>query len=378
MNGYRIEMPNILAEYSASIARGDIVKDPAQEKALKLLNQLAQDLTAKQEVRGFWPILGKARQSDSFIPGLYIYGGVGRGKSMLMDMFFDCIALKAKKRVHFHEFMAEIHQRLHILRHTKPRPIDPVEKLVEEIAMEARLLCFDEFHVTNIADAMILTRLFSALWKKKITMIATSNWAPDDLYLNGLQRDRFLPFIALLKKHVKIIRLDNGHDYRIDGIKEADFYFLNSDSRSESRIKNIWSVLSGGRQPYPASLLVNGRQLTFSRTYDGLLWVDFSEICATPLGAIDYLAMMKKFNIIILENLPLLTAEKREETKRFMTFVDIAYEARARLFVTAYAEPEMLLADDFYAQEFARSVSRLNEMRRSSYAVENKKSNLIL
>lgn len=369
-------MPSFIDLYQKKVASGEIKQDPAQAKAAQALSDLATDLAKVKKAKG-WLSFFSFSKDQSHLPtgGLYLYGGVGRGKTMLMDMFFDFALVRSKKRVHFHEFMVEVHQRLHILRHTKPRPTDPVEKLVEETAREAELLCFDEFHVSNIADAMILARFFSALWSKGVIIVATSNWAPENLYPNGLQRDRFLPFIPLLKKYMKVCALEDGLDYRMEGLKNTDLYMLDRDSGAESGLKKFWMMLSDGQEPHPVEWDIHSRKVSFERAHKEMLWSSFREMCHRPLGAIDYLEIAKKVKVILLERVPLLIPEKRDETKRFMTLIDVLYEAGTRLIISAFDEPEKLLVDDFYAPEFMRTISRLNEMRRSNFREELKNKN---
>lgn len=353
------------------VLKPHVILDEAQQKVALALDALSERLIQEEKSRLSWlRTIWAGKNKSDFVQhnhGLYIYGGVGRGKTMLMDHFFAHIPLEKKRRVHFHEFMVEVHERLHILRHTKPRPLDPVGRLVEEIAGQAHLLCFDEFHVTNIADAMILGRLFPALWARGVVIVATSNWAPDDLYKNGLQRDRFLAFIAVLKNEMEIVELDSGCDYRMQNLEESDFYLSPCDSGAESHLENIFAALSGNRNAEPITIEVQGRALSFKRAFRHILVTDFAEVCSRPLGAGDYLAIARKFSLVLLKGVPRLGEEKRDETKRFMTFIDVLYEARRQIIICADCEPASLLMDDFYKLEFQRTVSRLHEMRSIAY-----------
>lgn len=303
--------------------------------------------------------------------GIYIYGDVGRGKSMLMDQFFDAVEIKNKRRVHFHSFMQEVHQRIHALREEykkSKKEADFLPRVAEAIAAEARLLCFDEFQVKDIADAMILSRFFELLFAAGVTVVATSNRPPEDLYKDGLKRENFLPFIDLLKSKLTILFLDGAEDYRrkkLGGLEKT--YVTPLGKKADSFIKNLFTELANGHAPEPHTLDVNGRELILERTYAHVAWCSFAELCAKPLAAGDYLAIAEEFDTLLLENIPILSATKRNEATRFISLIDVLYEHKTHLICTAEAAPEALYQKGDNRFEFERTISRLIEMQSSDY-----------
>ncbi len=366
-----------LAAYRAMRQSGQIEHDAAQELAVQKLQSVANALKDyRPGGNGGWmdrwrQRLGIGRRDDvddeATSQGLYIYGAVGRGKSMLMDLFFRTAPVSAKRRVHFHAFMLEVHETLHHWRQEKPKAIDLIPALADKIAEETWLLCFDEFHVTNIADAMILGRLFTELFDRGVVVVATSNWAPDDLYEGGLQRDRFLPFIGLLKEKLDVLELDGARDYRLQRLKDLSLYHSPLGPSSEAKMREAFTRLSGGRQPTPTSLTVQGRRLDVPRQAGRVAWFDFEELCARPLGAADYIALATHYPVILLDQVPRLSSDLRDQARRFMTLIDELYEHHVTTVIAAADRPERLYPEGDGAIEFQRTVSRLNEMQSADY-----------
>ena len=298
--------------------------------------------------------------------GLYIHGDVGRGKSMLMDLFFAAAPVERKRRTHFHEFMIEVQRRLHAMRQAG-RGEDPLVPLAAEIAAASTLLCFDEFHVVDIADAMILARLFTGLLDRGVVIVATSNWPPRRLYENGLNRDRFLPFIDLLVARLDVVALEGPVDYRLSRLKDLPVYQHPLGPEALACLERVFHLLTDGLPGEPEEVAVGTRHLLVPRAAAGVAWLDFQELCARPLGAADYLALTERYHTLILENVPLLTPDRRNEARRFMTLIDALYERRMMLFLSAEAPPEALYPEGDGAFEFRRTVSRLVEMQSRGY-----------
>ncbi len=356
-----------LALYRGRRREGALKPDPAQELAAEKLQSLWRalaDYKPGNGERGWRARLGLARASEPPPLGLYLYGGVGRGKSMLMDMFFATAPLARKRRVHFYAFMLEVHERIHNRRSEKGDPIGPV---AQAIAEAATLLCFDEFHVTDIADAMILGRLFAALFEAGVVVVATSNRAPDDLYKDGLQRERFLPFIDLFKEKLDILELDGGRDYRLARFAGRRVYHMPADAAAHQALAQAFADLTEGAAGTPLTLLMQGRSIAVPRTAKDVAWLTFEELCAQPLGAADYLALCRRFHTFILEGIPQLGADQRNEAKRFAIFIDTLYEAHGNLIASAAVSPQELYIEGDGSFEFARTVSRLMEMQSDDY-----------
>lgn len=372
-------MGGVRARYDERVASGALMGDPAQAEAADRLDALATDL-AKPQRRG---LFSKAPEP---VQGLYLWGGVGRGKSMLMDLFFAEVKIAPKRRVHFHEFMAEVHERLDVWRKMseadrKRSPWrvsgagdDPIAPVAKQVASEARLLCFDEFQVTQIADAMILARLFDAVFAHGVTVVATSNRHPDDLYKDGINRGLFLPFIQRLKERCGVFELVSARDYRLDRLVEAPVWYAPLGQGSAAALDLAWTRLTLGAEPQRCVLTVKGRKLDVSREAAGVARFSFEELCARPLGPVDYLTIAATFHTIILEGIPLLTPDRRNEAARFVSLIDALYEARTKLVASAAAEPDRLYPDGDGAFEFQRTASRLFEMRSASYIAEERRS----
>ncbi len=358
-----------MAAYRALRQAGRLGPDAAQQLAVERLQSLYRallDYHPKSGLHGWLARFGLAEHNGDHAPvGLYLCGPVGRGKSMLMDLFFATAPGGRKRRVHFHAFMLEVHDRIEQERREKTR--EPIAKVAADIAAEAALLCFDEFQVDNIADAMILDRLFTALFEAGIVVVATSNLAPDELYRHGLHRERFLPFVALLKRRLYVLELDSGRDYRLARIEGKRVYHYPLGESAHQALNATFAELSDGASGEPASLLVKGRTLVVPRAARNLAWFGFAELCARPLGAADYLAIAERFAAIIVEGIPRLGQEERNEARRFNILIDTLYEARTLLIASAEVPPEEIFVAGDGAFEFQRTVSRLNEMQSAEY-----------
>lgn len=363
-----------LSLYRARLREGVLHPDADQELAMEKLQGLAHALAAyrpRSPCGGWRERLGLARRADPAPQGLYLFGGVGRGKTMLMEMFFDTAPMERKRRVHFHAFMLEVHERLHLLRAEargkRKGGDEAVGDLARLIAEEAWLLCFDEFHVADIADAMILGRLFTALFEAGVVVVATSNRPPDDLYKDGLQRSRFVPFIDLLKERLDVLALAGPVDYRLDRLEEGALYHWPLGTAAVEAMDRVFAELTDGAASAATRLYVQSRRIDVPRTAKGVARFSFDELCAKPLGAADYIAIATHFHTVLLDGVPRLAEESRNEAMRFMTLVDELYEHRAKLIVAAETPPERLYAGTTHAFEFERTVSRLMEMRSADY-----------
>ncbi|MEE2929274.1 MAG: cell division protein ZapE [Pseudomonadota bacterium] len=340
------------------IEAGTLSRDPAQMQAAEKLDNLLERLKTGGKKGWF--------SKPKPVQGLYLWGGVGRGKSMLMDVFFAAAPVKAM-RVHFHEFMGRVQDRLNAARKRKDvsNPIFPVAK---QFAAEAQLICFDEFQVTQIADAMILAGLFEALHKRGVTVVATSNRHPDDLYKDGLNRHLFLPFIEHLKASNEVFELASERDYRLERLTEAPVWYAGPEG--EQALDRAFERLTLGATPQSCVLTVKGRKLPVSREAAGVARFTFEELCAKPLWAEDYRAIAATFHTVLLDAIPTLSPAKRNEAARFVTLIDTFYEAKVKLVASAQAEPESLYPRGDGSFEFQRTVSRLHEMRSIEYMAE--------
>ncbi|MAB10473.1 cell division protein ZapE [Hyphomonas sp.] len=369
-------MASVLRQYRERVDAGILTNDPVQAEAAERLDDLARRLA--DPPKGGW------FSKPEPVRGLYLWGGVGRGKSMLMDLFFEDAAPKAKRRVHFHEFMAEIQDRLDTWRkmpegerkrsqwRVKGAGDDPIPPVAKQVAAEAQLLCFDEFQVTQIADAMILARLFDQLFQRGVTMVATSNREPDDLYKDGINRPLFLPFIQHLKDRCDIFHLASDRDYRLDRLIAAPVWYAPLGPEADAALEEVWTRLTSGAHAQHVTLTVKGRKLEVSREAAGVAWFSFEELCARPLYSRDYLTIAANFHTIILRGIPQLGSEKRNEAARFVALIDALYEAKIKLVASAAAEPETLYPEGDGAFEFERTVSRLHEMRSTDYLAEER------
>jgi cell division protein ZapE len=369
-------MPSSIREhYAALIAAGEIERDPAQETVLAALVQLETRLAAHRLARKSSSLgwLFGRQESKEPIKGLYLYGDVGRGKTMLMDLFFEASPVVRKRRVHFHEFMLDVHERVHAwrrkLKRGEVKGDDPIAPVAAAIAEEAWLLCFDEFHVTDIADAMILGRLFTRLFEHGVVVIATSNVAPDDLYRDGLNRDLFLPFIALLRERMMMMRLDARTDFRLEKLAGAPIWHAPADAAADAAMDQAWRRLTGGLHGAAYEVSSKGRVIHVPRAARGVARFAFADLCERPLGAVDYLKLAHEFHTILIDRIPVMDFPRRNEAKRFITLIDTLYDQAVKLVASAEAEPDALYRaeDGNEAMEFRRTASRLIEMRSESY-----------
>ncbi len=367
-------MKGPLHRYDALVAEGALAEDQAQRSAVAHLQSLSEALVAAERPRLFW-----LRARPRALRGVYLWGGVGRGKSLLMDIFFNNTDIARKRRVHFHEFMAETHDRIAAWRgapeavrrrHAGANPKaldDPMPPVAADIAEDAMLLCFDEFQVTDIADAMLLGRLFEALLATGVVIVATSNRHPDELYKDGLNRQLFLPFIALLKSRLDIIHLDAAQDYRLDRLSGAPVYHTPLGPAADAAMNEAWTAMIAGSRERPETIHVKGRSIVALRTARGLARFTFSELCEAPLGASDYLAIARRYSALFIDNIPKLAPEARNEAKRFIALIDALYETKTKLVCSADAAPHALYSEGHGAFEFERAASRLAEMQTEGY-----------
>ncbi len=361
--------PEPMAVYRALRREGRLEADPAQQLAVERLQSLHRALLEyhpEHGLRGWLARFGLGDNHGADAPvGLYLCGPVGRGKSMLMDLFFAAAPVARKRRVHFHAFMLEMHDRIEQERREKTR--QPIATVARDIAAEATLLCFDEFQVDNIADAMILERLFTALFEAGIVVVATSNRAPDELYQHGLHRERFLPFVDLLKQKLYVLELDSGRDYRLARLVGKRIYYTPLDAAAHGALEATFAELTDGAAGERARLVVKGRTLAVPRTAGNVAWFAFADLCAAPLSAADYLALAERYAAIIVEGIPQLTPERRNEAGRFNVLIDTLYEARTLLVASAEVPPAKIYPAGDGSFEFQRTVSRLNEMQSADY-----------
>jgi cell division protein ZapE len=354
---------SLLDKYRALVANGVIEADPAQAVAATSLDALAQAL-------GSWRPRGGAIdrllcRSTPAPRGRYIFGPVGRGKTMLMDLFFEAVRLKPKRRVHFHEFMAEVHD--HIGAARKSVPGDPIPQVARVLAAKARLICFDELHVTDIADAMILGRLFKSLLDAQVVVVATSNVPPGELYKNGLNRDLFLPFVDLIAQHMDVEELLAAKDFRLEKLVGKPLYFTPADARAKTEMDRLWTQLTGNHPGASMDLDVKGHNVHVPLASMGVARFAFADLCAKPLGANDFLHVAHAFHTVLIDGIPRFTNVQRDVTRRFVNLIDTLYDSRVCLIASAAAEPDALYPAGDMQVLFERTSSRLFEMRSAGY-----------
>ncbi len=358
--------PTVTARYREVLEERGYLDDPAQQRAASRLDalmgrlQTAASQTGWQDVFRRWlrrPPVARPRT------GLYLWGGVGRGKTFLMDLFFQQLPAGCGSRCHFHRFMRDVHARLNALRNVK----DPLQDVAAGIASQARVLCFDEFAVSDVADAMILGGLFEALFRRGVTLVATSNLPPRDLYRDGLQRQRFLPAIALLERHTEVLEVDAGIDYRLRQLERTRLYLGPAEADAEATLLSEFAAIAGEPGRADAALDVNGRTLHARRAAAEMAWFDFAALCAGPRSVNDYIELARLYHTIVLSGVPVLDRTRDDEARRFIALVDEFYDRGVKLIVSAAAEPASLYAGQRLAFEFRRTASRLVEMQGREY-----------
>jgi cell division protein ZapE len=363
-----------LARYRAMLASGELATDPDQAMAAERL----QDLWVK--LRGYDPAphrsnflsrllrIKAADWADEARPnGLYLVGYVGRGKSMLMDLFFETAEVPRRRRLHFHAFMQDVHRRLHRWRATQPEDADPMPVLADAIAAGAALLCFDEFQINDIADAILLGRLFEALFARGVVVVATSNTLPDDLFAGKPGRDAFLPFIRLLKQHLDLLVLDGDRDWRRFHLRSQRVWIVPADTAADRELDAAFERLTAGAKVGPDHLLVSGRTLAVPLASPHVARFDFAGLCGQPLGPGDYLALATHYTALVLDGVPALSPANHDEARRFITLIDTLYDHRVKLIASAAAQPDALYQRGEGAEAFQRTASRLQEMQTAEY-----------
>jgi cell division protein ZapE len=367
---------SISARYSTLVAAGEIERDPAQEAVIVRLARLNDRLAVRRLARKSsslgW-LFGKREKAGTDTKGLYIWGEVGRGKTMLMDLFFAACPVRRKRRAHFHAFMLDVHERLRVYRNKMKfgeiSASDPIILTADDLADEAWVLCFDEFHVTDIADAMILGRLFTRLFEHNVVVVATSNVVPAELYRDGLNRALFLPFIDLLSARMEVLHLEARTDFRLEKLIDMPVWYVAADDAATQALDEAWRRITGGQRIRALDLTVKGHRLHVPCAALGAARFSFGDLCEQPLGAIDYLRIAHDFHTVVIDRVPLLTYAQRNEAKRFIALIDTLYDAGVKLLASADAKPMDLYqgTEGYEASEFKRTASRLIEMGSTEY-----------
>jgi cell division protein ZapE len=367
---------SVATGYDANVAAGRIERDEAQlvivEKMTCLQSRLAEHRRARNSSALGWLFASRERAQPP-IKGLYIYGEVGRGKTMLMDLFFECSPVERKRRAHFHEFMLDVHERIYLIRQKmkagEHATEDPIRLVADQLVEEAWLLCFDEFHVTDIADAMILGRLFARLFERDVVVVATANVPPDELYKDGLNRALFVPFIAMLNARMDVVRLAARTDFRLEKLAGQPVWYVPDDAAADAALDQAWRRLTGGEHASARDIPLRGRSIHVPRAFMGVARFSFHELCEQPLAAADYLRIAREFHTVVLDHIPAMTYDNRDAAKRFIILIDTLYDMNVKLIASAATAPEALyIADEgFEAREFKRTASRLIEMGSQAY-----------
>lgn len=351
---------NVKQAYEAELAAKGFRSDPAQLRAVEALQRCADDWAAYKQRRS--NALKKLINHPNLPKGVYMYGGVGRGKSFLMECFFNAVPLKRKVRLHFHEFMREVHRELHLMQGTQ----NPLDALGAKIAKKYKLICFDEFHVADITDAMILYKLLESLFANGVGFVTTSNFEPDGLYPDGLHRDRILPAIALLKERMEIVNVDNGTDYRRRTLEDAKLYHCPLGPEADAALRETFERLAEVHDEEPV-MQIETRRIPARRRAGGVIWFDFRELCGGPRSQNDYLEIATQFHTILLSDVPQLHVNMASAARRFTLLVDVLYDRHVKLVLSAAVPPEQIYTEGPLAHEFPRTVSRLNEMQSKEY-----------
>ena len=354
-------MPSVREVYEAELAARGYQSDPAQLRGVEALERCASEWAEYKEQRS--NLFKKLINRPDIPRGVYMYGGVGRGKSFLMDCFFQAVPIVRKTRLHFHEFMREVHRELAELQGT----VNPLDELGERMARRYRLICFDEFHVADITDAMILHRLLDALFDNGVGFVTTSNFKPDDLYPNGLHRDRILPAIALLNEKLEVISVDNGTDYRRRTMEQVRLYHTPLGSQADAEMNEAFTRLAETHDDEDPVLHIEQREIRARRKAGGVVWFDFRTLCGGPRSQNDYLEIATQFHTVLLSDVPRMSVRLASEARRFTWLVDVLYDRRVKLILSAEVPPEALYTEGPLAHEFPRTVSRLTEMQSAEF-----------
>ena len=350
-----------LTWYQAASQKPSFIRDEAQARAIEHLDRLWTELMMFKRKRNRF--LGRSLRSPQVPKGLYFYGGVGRGKSFLMDAFYGCLPYRRKRRVHFHAFMAEIHRRLKGLK----SEANPLKAVAAEIAEETRVLCFDEFHVSDIADAMILGRLLENLLNEGVVLVATSNYAPSELYPPGQNRSSFLPTIALIEANLTVLNVDGGEDYRLRTLKPAEIFFVPDNDENEQKLSDLFKNMSGGVAAEAGISVIHGREIPHKAKSEQVIWFDFRALCFGPRSQADYLYLAEHYEIVFLSGLERLTPQEKAEARRLTWLIDVLYDYRVKLCATSKVGVDDIYVEGDFAQEFTRTASRMAEMQSEAY-----------
>ena len=350
-----------LTWYQAASQQAAFIRDAAQARAIEHLDRLWTELMMFKRKRNRF--LGRSLRSPQLPKGLYFYGGVGRGKSFLMDAFYGCLPYRRKRRVHFHAFMAEIHQRLRGLK----SEANPLKAVAAEIAKETRVLCFDEFHVSDIADAMILGRLLENLFNEGVVLVATSNYAPSELYPQGQNRSSFLPTIALIEEKLTILNVDGGEDYRHRTLTAAEVFYIPANDENERKLADLFTQVMAGQAERPSEIEIHGRMLRCKKRTDKAIWFDFRMLCFGPRSQADYLYLSEHYEMIFVSGIEKLSQAERAEARRLTWLIDVMYDYRVKFCATCDVPVGEIYVEGDFAQEFVRTASRLTEMQSQEY-----------
>jgi len=350
-----------LTWYQAASQQAAFIRDAAQARAIEHLDRLWTELMMFKRKRNRF--LGRSLRSPQLPKGLYFYGGVGRGKSFLMDAFYGCLPYRRKRRVHFHAFMAEIHQRLRGLK----SEANPLKAVAAEIAKETRVLCFDEFHVSDIADAMILGRLLENLFHEGVVLVATSNYAPSELYPQGQNRSSFLPTIALIEEKLTILNVDGGEDYRHRTLTAAEVFYIPVNDENERKLADLFTQVTAGQVERPSEIEIHGRMLRCKKRTDKAIWFDFRMLCFGPRSQADYLYLSEHYEMIFVSGIEKLSQAERAEARRLTWLIDVMYDYRVKFCATCDVPVGEIYVEGDFAQEFVRTASRLTEMQSQEY-----------
>ena len=350
-----------LTWYQAASQQAAFIRDAAQARAIEHLDRLWTELMMFKRKRNRF--LGRSLRSPQLPKGLYFYGGVGRGKSFLMDAFYGCLPYRRKRRVHFHAFMAEIHQRLRGLK----SEANPLKAVAAEIAKETRVLCFDEFHVSDIADAMILGRLLENLFNEGVVLVATSNYAPSELYPQGQNRSSFLPTIALIEEKLTILNVDGGEDYRHRTLTAAKVFYIPANDENERKLADLFTQVTAGQVERPSEIEIHGRMLRCKKRTDKAIWFDFRMLCFGPRSQADYLYLSEHYEMIFVSGIEKLSQAERAEARRLTWLIDVMYDYRVKFCATCDVPVGEIYVEGDFAQEFVRTASRLTEMQSQEY-----------